>query len=95
MSRAKKIKKRAEELWEKACKEHPHLKESDGEVHRQNIMQWTHPTTGEVVCETATIVNLGLERLYKNLKWQHKHGHVGPVHEHIALDNAVAWCNAK
>jgi hypothetical protein len=89
---AKRIRKRARELWTEACEEHPHLKKVAGRYRRENIIR---VIGGRIPFETATVVALGYRRLVKNLKWQHKHGYVGRKNEQIALNNAIKWSNAK
>lgn len=82
-------------MWTAACKEHKHLLEVAGKRVRRNVIRYTKGSSKNVVGETATEFKCGYDRLVQNLKWNQKNGLHGPKNDQIALDNAIAWSNAK
>jgi len=89
---AKRLRRRASELWGGAIRQYPKLAKTSGKYVMTNVIN--HQRGGQTVFTTGTRVKLGFKRVLNNLKWQRKHGFTGPESEEIALDNAIKWSNA-
>jgi hypothetical protein len=96
---AKRLRKRATELWAAAKKKNKKLAQREGGYvrwHIVNLIMTDHEGKENPVGQTATLVSKGARRLYRNLKWSYRHyGKLTEALEEASLQNAIQWTLAK